>query len=154
MKSEQNRRSFIKTTALTAAGIGIGAESFAKIFNSPANLAGNRIGIIGLDTSHSIAFTKALNGPNPNPEFGGYKVVAAYPYGTKTIKSSTDRIPGYIEDVKKLGVEITDSISDLLSKVDFVLLETNDGRLHRGPSRRIGSRAALPYDADRSLDLL
>lgn len=137
MKSERNRRSFIKATALTAAGIGIGAESFAKIFNSPVNQTGKRVGIIGLDTSHSIAFTKALNGPNPSPEFGGYKVVAAYPYGTKTIKSSTDRIPGYIEDVKKLGVEITDSIADLLNKVDFVLLETNDGRLHREQAMQV-----------------
>ena len=32
---------------------------------------------------------------------------------------------------KKLGVEITDSLADLLRKVDVVLLETNDGRLHR-----------------------
>jgi len=29
-----------------------------------------------------------------------------------------------------MGVEIVDSIADLLKKVDFVLLETNDGRPH------------------------
>lgn len=29
-----------------------------------------------------------------------------------------------------MGVEIVDSIDELLSKVDFVLLETNDGRPH------------------------
>jgi predicted dehydrogenase len=77
-----------------------------------------------------VAFTKALNDPAPAPEFEGYRVVAAYPKGSNDIKSSVDRIPGYIEDVKKLGVEIVGSISELLDKVDVVLLETNDGRLH------------------------
>jgi predicted dehydrogenase len=63
-------------------------------------------------------------------ELKGYKVVAAYPRGSADIESSTKRIPGYTEDVKKLGVEIVNSIEDLLKKVDVVLLETNDGRPH------------------------
>ena len=77
-----------------------------------------------------MAFTQALNNPSAGPEFGGYKVTAAYPKGSNDIKSSVDRIPGYTEDVKKLGVEITGSIEDLLDKTDVILLETNDGRLH------------------------
>lgn len=92
--------------------------------------AGKRIGIIGLDTSHSVAFTKSLNADSPNPVYDGFKVVAAYPHGSKDIASSTERIPGYTEQVQKLGVEIVASIQDLLNKVDFVMLETNDGRLH------------------------
>lgn len=92
--------------------------------------AGKRIGIIGLDTSHSVAFTKSLNADSPNPVYDGFKVVAAYPHGSKEIVSSTERIPGYTEQVQKLGVEIVGSIQDLLNKVDFVMLETNDGRLH------------------------
>ena len=91
---------------------------------------GGKVGIIGLDTSHSTAFTRALNDPAAGPEFGGYKVVAAYPKGSNDIKSSVDRIPGYTDEVKKLGVEIVSSIEELLPKVDVVLLETNDGRLH------------------------
>jgi len=89
-----------------------------------------KIGIIGLDTSHAIAFTKFLNGEDKKEEFKEYTIVAAYPYGSKTIKSSYDRIPGYIEQVKELGVEITSSITELLDKVDCVMLETNDGNLH------------------------
>ena len=88
-----------------------------------------RIGIIGLDTSHALAFTELLNGEN-NKEYPDFKIVAAYPYGSKTIKSSYERIPGYIEGVKKCGVEIVPSISELLKKVDCVMLETNDGNLH------------------------
>lgn len=133
MESNQNRRLFIKSSAIAAAGIGLGLQSFAENLTSKANInlaEGIRVGIIGLDTSHSIAFTKALNNPNAGPEFNGFKVVAAYPYGSKEIKSSFDRIAGYTVEMKNLGVEISDSISDLLKKVDFVLLETNDGRLH------------------------
>lgn len=122
-----NRRDFIKTTAATGFGLSIGGAAFAA-GNTPE--VGKRVGIIGLDTSHSIAFTKVLNAASPNPEYKGYKVVAAYPYGSKTIASSADRIPGYIEQVKEMGVAITGSIKELLQQVDVVLLETNDGRLH------------------------
>lgn len=89
-----------------------------------------RLGIIGLDTSHSTAFTELLNGEGDSHFVQKFEVVAAYPYGSKTIESSYSRIPGYIEEVKKHGVEICSSISELLGKVDCVLLETNDGRLH------------------------
>lgn len=89
-----------------------------------------KIGIIGLDTSHAIAFTKFLNGEDKKEEFKDFKIVAAYPYGSRTIKSSYDRIPGYIDQVKALGVEVVPSIAELLDKVDCVMLETNDGNLH------------------------
>lgn len=90
-----------------------------------------RIGIIGLDTSHSTAFTMLLNDKDSdNPNVRKYEVVAAYPYGTKNIESATSRIPKYIEEVKSQGVTITESIAELLGMVDCVLLETNDGNLH------------------------
>lgn len=112
---------------LALAGISLPFTYSAK---ASTRLLGKRIGIIGLDTSHSVAFTKSLNAPNPNPIYDGFKIVAAYPHGSKDIQSSTERIPGYTEEVKKWGVEIVNSIQELLSKVDFVMLETNDGRLH------------------------
>lgn len=89
-----------------------------------------KLGIIGLDTSHSPAFVKTFNAENPNAEFVDFKVVAAYPYGSKTIQSSYDRIPKFQKEVEKHGVKITNSIAELISEVDCVLLETNDGNLH------------------------
>jgi GFO/IDH/MocA oxidoreductase family protein len=88
------------------------------------------VGIIGLDTSHVIAFTKDLNNPNAPPELANCRVVAAYPKGSPDIESSTTRVPGYIEEIKKLDVEIVNSIDELVKRVDCVLLETNDGRPH------------------------
>lgn len=126
-KTMNHRRNFLKQAVLGSSMI-ILPQHFRTGFS---NVPGKRVGIIGLDTSHSIAFTKALNAPDAGDTFAGYKVVAAYPYGSKDIESSTKRIPGYIEDVKKMNVEIIDSLAGLLKKVDVVLLETNDGRLHR-----------------------
>jgi len=63
-------------------------------------------------------------------------VTAAYPYGSRDIKSSMDRIPDYITQVKELGVEITDSIEAMLDKVDVVLIETNDGKTKTYPSQK------------------
>ncbi|HBC77298.1 MAG TPA: dehydrogenase [Bacteroidales bacterium] len=127
-RNKIKRRNFIKTSAAGAAGFGLLSKS--SVFAQSQDTAKRRVGIIGLDTSHSTAFTGALNNPSAGPEFGGYKVTAAYPWGSNDIKSSVDRIAGYTEEVKKLGVEIVESIGDLLKKTDVILLETNDGRLH------------------------
>jgi predicted dehydrogenase len=128
MKKNLNRRGFVKTTLLGSIGLGLmGNRNYTS---GRTGSSGRRIGIIGLDTSHSTEFTKAFNDIAAAPELDGYKVVAAYPRGSDDIKSSYERIPGYTDEVRKLGVEIVGSIDELLTKVDVVLLETNDGRLH------------------------
>ncbi|MDD4645539.1 MAG: Gfo/Idh/MocA family oxidoreductase [Bacteroidales bacterium] len=119
------KQNIIRTALISVMGLALGVSVMAQ-----AVPKGHRVGIIGLDTSHSTAFTQALNDPNAGDTFGGYKVVAAFPQGSLDIKSSVDRIPGYTEAGKKLGVEIVGAIGELLEKVDVVLLETNDGRRH------------------------
>ena len=93
-----------------------------------------RVGIVGLDTSHSIAFTSTLNKgpkkPEDAPKVAGFRVTAAYPQGSRDIESSTKRVPEYTEKVREMGVEIVDSLETLLSRVDVVLLESNDGKVH------------------------
>ena len=123
------RRTFIKSGTLAGAGIMASGLSFGNMSRLPAQ-AGKRVGIIGLDTSHVTAFTKALNEDNASPDFGGYKIVAAYPQGSKDIEAMIKRVPGFTEEVKKYGVEIVNTIPELLKKVDVVLLETVDGRPH------------------------
>lgn len=125
-----HRRKFIKTSAITGIGLGLFSSLPSLASNKKNSIAGKRIGIIGLDTSHSTAFVEGLNAASPDAAYDGYKVVVAYPYGSRTIKSSYERIPKYTEEVKKQGVEIVDSIAALLDKVDVVMLETNDGRPH------------------------
>ena len=108
-----------------------------------------KVGVIGLDTSHSIAFTKIINNPPEGKTFD-FKVTHAYPYGSRDIESSYSRIDGYITDIKELGVEVTDSIQSLLDQVDVVLLETNDGRLHLEQSLEVFA-AGKPVFIDKPI---
>jgi len=114
--------------SLSAAGLLLACGSLGSAQDAPTKTF--RCGIIGLDTSHAPAFVKILNDPKAAPDVAGCRVVAAYPKGSPDIESSVSRVPGYIEEVKKHGVEIVDSIDALLERVDVVLLETNDGRPH------------------------
>src|SRR5258708_4709937 len=125
MKQHNDRRDFIRTTVL--AGIGVALSSSTLPATSAAPI---KIGIIGLDTEHSVAFTKTLNDPSAPADVSGFRVVAAYPHGSRDIPSSLKMIPGFTEEMYSLGVEIVSSIEYLLTKVDAVHLETNDGRLH------------------------
>ncbi|MEX2170291.1 MAG: Gfo/Idh/MocA family oxidoreductase [Pirellulales bacterium] len=119
--------------SLKVTGLGLVAIAIACCLQSLASAAEAkeiRVGIIGLDTSHAIAFTKLLNGENPPEELANCRVVAAYPKGSPDIESSVSRVPGYTAEVEKMGVKIVGSIDELLTQVDAVLLETNDGRPH------------------------
>jgi predicted dehydrogenase len=107
-----------------------------------------RVGIIGLDTSHVPAFTKAFNKEPADPEMQNCRVVAAYPFGSRDIESSASRIPKYTAEVKELGLEVVDSIDALLGKVDCVLLETNDGRPHLEQALQV-FRAGKPLFIDK-----
>jgi predicted dehydrogenase len=90
-----------------------------------------KVGIIGLDTSHVIAFTKALNDPSDKDHVPGFRVVAAYKGGSPDMESSWKRVDQYTAELRdKWNVEIVDDIPTLCSKVDAVLLESVDGRPH------------------------
>jgi predicted dehydrogenase len=120
------------------------------LFSKGLSASGKRVGIIGLDTSHSIEFTKEMNSANASPDFLGYKVIAAYPQGSLDIESSVKRISGYTEQVKKMGVEIVDSIPALLEKVDVIFLETNDGRRHLEQALQV-LKAGKPMFIDKPI---
>jgi len=88
-----------------------------------------RAGMIGLDTSHVPAFAKIFNNPKATGDIAGIRIVAGYPGGTD-IPASRDRVKGFTEQLRGMGIEILDSIPKLLEKVDVVLLESVDGRIH------------------------
>ena len=94
-----------------------------------ADQAQLRAGMIGLDTSHVPAFAKIFNNPKATGDLAGIKVVVGYPGGTE-IPASRDRVKGFTEQLRGMGVEIVDTIPKLLEKVDVVLLESVDGRIH------------------------
>jgi predicted dehydrogenase len=97
-----------------------------------------RIGMIGLDTSHVVAFTKLLNDANSPNHVAGGKVVAAFKGGSPDIESSISRLDGYTRQLENdFSVQIVPSIEALCAKVDVVLLESVDGRPHLAQARPV-----------------
>jgi hypothetical protein len=112
----------MKLRLLLAAGLVCGAAAWG---------ADLRLGIIGCDTSHVVAFTETLNNPQAKGHIAGGKVVAAYKGGSADIPSSASRVEGYSKTLQeKYGVKMYDSIEELCKNVDAVLLESIDGRPH------------------------
>lgn len=110
-----------------------------------------RIGIIGTDTSHVPAFTRALNDSKFADYIPGARVVAAYKGGSPDVESSRTRVDNYAKEIsEKYGVEIVPDIKTLLSKVDAVLIESVDGRTHLPQAREV-IKAGKPLFIDKPL---
>ncbi|MDE3164463.1 MAG: Gfo/Idh/MocA family oxidoreductase [Acidobacteriota bacterium] len=105
-----------------------------------------RIGIVGTDTSHVPAFTKMLH-----DESLGAKVVAAWKGGSPDFEASATRVDQFAEELRaKYGVEIAPSLDAMLGKVDAVMLESVDGRVHLEQARAILA-AKKPVFIDKPL---
>ena len=90
-----------------------------------------RLGIIGTDTSHVIAFTQILNDATSPDYVPGVRVVAAYKGGSSDVESSYKRVDKFAEELRtKWRIEFFSDIPALCRKVDGVLLESLDGRVH------------------------
>ncbi len=88
-----------------------------------------RIGLIGMDTSHVPAFTKLFNDPDATGDLAGFRVVAGLPDGSDT-PMSRDRIAGFTNEARELGVEIVKSVEDLIERSDRFMILSVDGRIH------------------------
>lgn len=90
-----------------------------------------KLGLIGLDTSHVIAFTKLINDPSDKEHVPGGRVVAAYKGGSPDLPESAGRVEEYTKQLQeKFGVKIVPTIEELCKQVDAVLLTSVDGRPH------------------------
>ena len=110
-----------------------------------------RVGIIGLDTSHVVAFTRLMNDETHPDHVTGARVVAAYPGGSDDIASSYERVEGFTNQLKDdYGVEIVSTIEALCDRVDAILLESVDGRPHLEQVKPV-FEAGLPVFIDKPL---
>jgi len=127
--SQLSRRTFIKSTSIGSIGV---AFTGLPLKASSGGYQESSIGIIGMDTSHSVAFTKYINSGN-----NGFKVTAAYTTVSRDIPSSYQRVEGFTTELEAMGIEIHQSIEPVLESCDCILLETNDGRLHLEQARKV-----------------
>ncbi|MBX3437298.1 MAG: gfo/Idh/MocA family oxidoreductase [Planctomycetaceae bacterium] len=127
----------LRTASLCLLIIGLGA-SMPVILRADDASGGRtlRAGMIGLDTSHVIAFAKIFNADPPAADVAGIRIVAGYPGGTD-IPASRDRVEGFTRQLSEMGLEIVETIPELLERVDVVLLESVDGRIHLEEARPV-----------------
>src|SRR5258708_12236288 len=110
--SVSNRMKFYSPTSLL----------MASVFVAPA--ADLRLGIIGCDTSHAIAFTETLNNAEAKNHIAGAKVVAAFKGGSPDVSSSAKRVDEYAATLnQKYQVKLYDSTYEMHKNGDAVLLE-------------------------------
>src|SRR5262249_26359951 len=88
-----------------------------------------KLGILDFDTSHVVEFTKRLNHKDIDKDqwVDGAEVVLGCPGESKI---SPERIPGYTETMKKMGVPLVDKPEALIGKVDGMLIESVGGMPH------------------------
>ena len=97
-----------------------------------------RIGMIGLDTSHSVAFTQLLNDSAHPHHIEGAQVVIASPGISSTIPISAARAEGYIHTLReRYNMKITDKLEEVAEASDAILLTSGDGFLHESQLQRL-----------------
>lgn len=110
-----------------------------------------RVGMIGLDTSHVIAFTSMMNDPNHREHVPGARVVAGFKGGSPDVEASYTRVDKFTAELRdKWGVKIVDSIPELCKMVDAVMIESVDGRPHLKQAKPV-IEAGLPFFIDKPM---
>jgi predicted dehydrogenase len=109
-----------------------------------------RLGIVDCDTSHVYQFSRRLNhvGIEPAQWVDGATVVAAF-VGSSRV-TDADRITDYVSAMCETGVALVDHPEDLLGRVDAVLIESNEGGVHRARATPF-MEAGLPVFIDKPL---
>jgi hypothetical protein len=112
-----------------------------------------RVGILGCDTSHVIAFTKLMNDPAATGDLAKVEVTAAFPGGSPDVPASRDRIDGFVKQLRNMGVKIVDSIEQLANETDAILLESVDGRPHLEQFKAVAKRKPVFIDKPTAASL-
>ena len=88
-----------------------------------------KVGIVGID-AHAVPWTQIIHKPEGTPPISTMRIVAAVATPSADIPSSVENNEKNIATMRELGVEIVDSIDELLAKVDAVMILGIDGRPH------------------------
>lgn len=110
-----------------------------------------RVGLIGLDTSHVIAFTKALNDPKHKDHVPGARVTAVFKGGSPDVKASATRVDGFTKELTAMpGITLYATIAELVQNVDAIMIESVDGRPHLPQFREV-MKSGKPVFIDKPL---
>lgn len=109
-----------------------------------------RLGIVDCDTSHVYQFARRLNhiGIEADQWVDGARIVAAF-VGISRV-TEPERIADYVAAMQETGVELVERPEELIGRVDAVLVESNEGAVHRERAEPF-IRAGLPVFIDKPL---
>ena len=107
--------------------IGLGSFNETADFKNVSITTGLRLGVVGTDTSHVVAFTNSLN----TGKVSGANIAVAYKGGSPEIEESRSRIDKFSNELHdKFGVRFVDKIQEMCGSVDGILIESVDARTH------------------------
>ncbi len=109
-----------------------------------------RVGVIGVDGPHPFMFSQHMNDPKATDARLGVTVVVAYVGGSDDVPESVEFRKQYVKKVQDLGIEIVPTIEDLLTRVDAVMIESLDGRIHLQEAKKVIA-AGKPLFIDKPL---
>ena len=110
-----------------------------------------KIGIIGLDSSHCVRFARLFNDATDKEHLPGARIVWAYRGGSPDVDLSRSRVEGFTAEMRdKYGVTLLDSIADLSTRSDAILMLSLDGRVHLAEAR-IVFQTGKPVFIDKPL---
>ena len=106
-----------------------------------------RLGIVDLDSSHSVEFSRRFNHAGVDREqwVDGAQVVAAWSGGSLM---APERIPGFQAELEDIGVAIVDSHEQLIEQIDGVLILSLCGNCHLEKARPF-LEAGIPTFVDK-----
>jgi virulence factor len=106
-----------------------------------------KLGMLDFDTSHVVEFARRLHHKGvPHEQWvEGAEIVIACPGESRIMP---ERIPGYKKEIANLGIPLVANPTDMIGKVDGMLIESQQGGAH-WPRARPFLEAGLPCYIDK-----
>jgi predicted dehydrogenase len=129
------------------------AAMFASVLSS-ASIADEppvkRIGILGAESVHAVAFTELINDEAAEGLFIQFQVVAGYPAEYSDLDPRRGHVPGFDQKMRELGVRLHESVSAVIEDVDFIMVMSNEGQPHLAHALA-AMRAGKPLFVDKPI---
>lgn len=105
------------------------------------------LGMLDFDTSHAVEFTKRLahKGVPKDQWVDGARIVVGCPGESEL---APQRIAGFEAEMKELGVPLVEKPTDMIGKIDGVLIESLEGGVHLERARPF-LEAGIPCFIDK-----
>lgn len=112
------------------------------------------LGLIGCDTSDSLAFTRILNDPAHEHPVAGARITTAFSRKSSEFGLSQSRMSSLVKELReKWGVAMVDTPEEVAAICDGILITSSDGRIHRDQFERIAPSGKPTFiDAPFALD--